>query len=41
FEHFCTARGPGVSRGPHKMPLVPFTGFFGCAFSVSKDTGAP
>ncbi|CAI9603253.1 unnamed protein product [Staurois parvus] len=20
-----TARGPGVSRGPHEMPLVPFS----------------
>ncbi|CAI9533501.1 unnamed protein product [Staurois parvus] len=23
-------RGPGVSRGPHEMPLVPFIGFFWC-----------
>ncbi|CAI9587274.1 unnamed protein product [Staurois parvus] len=29
--------GPGVSRGPHEISLVPFIGFFG----VGKDTGAP
>ncbi|CAI9593927.1 unnamed protein product [Staurois parvus] len=40
-DHSSTARGPGVSRGPHEMPLVPFIGFFGCALSVGKDTGAP
>ncbi|CAI9577876.1 unnamed protein product, partial [Staurois parvus] len=33
--------GPGVSRGPQEMPLVPFIGFFGCALSVVKDTEAP
>ncbi|CAI9596125.1 unnamed protein product [Staurois parvus] len=30
-------RGPGFSRGPHEMPLVPFIGFFG----LGKDTRAP
>ncbi|CAI9581309.1 unnamed protein product [Staurois parvus] len=35
------AWGPGVSRGPDEMPLVPFIGFFGCGLSVDKDTGAP
>ncbi|CAI9614309.1 unnamed protein product [Staurois parvus] len=35
-DHLGT-QGPGVSRGPHKMPLVPFIGFFG----LGKDTGAP
>ncbi|CAI9611915.1 unnamed protein product, partial [Staurois parvus] len=24
-----TARGPGVSSGPHEMPLVPFHRLFG------------
>ncbi|CAI9577220.1 unnamed protein product, partial [Staurois parvus] len=33
--------GPGVSRGPHEMPLLPFRGCFGCGLSVGKDTGAP
>ncbi|CAI9536101.1 unnamed protein product [Staurois parvus] len=33
--------GPGVSRGPHEMPLIPFIGFFGCDLSVGEDTGAP
>ncbi|CAI9561695.1 unnamed protein product [Staurois parvus] len=27
-----------VSRGPHEMPLVPFSYSF---FSLGKDTGAP
>ncbi|CAI9615686.1 unnamed protein product [Staurois parvus] len=25
FGNSGTARGPGVSRGPHEMPLVPFS----------------
>ncbi|CAI9555675.1 unnamed protein product [Staurois parvus] len=29
FGNSGTAQGPGVSRGPHEMPLVPFfIGFF-------------
>ncbi|CAI9568739.1 unnamed protein product [Staurois parvus] len=30
--------GPGVSKGPHEMPLVPFSYAF---LSLGKDTGAP
>ncbi|CAI9546060.1 unnamed protein product [Staurois parvus] len=33
-----TAQGPGVSKGPHEMPLVPFSQAF---LSLGKDTGAP
>ncbi|CAI9555768.1 unnamed protein product, partial [Staurois parvus] len=29
-DHSGTARGPGVIRGLHGMPLVPFIGFFWC-----------
>ncbi|CAI9554274.1 unnamed protein product [Staurois parvus] len=36
--HLGTAQGPGVSRGPHEMPLVPF---YRLCLSVGKDTGAP
>ncbi|CAI9564462.1 unnamed protein product, partial [Staurois parvus] len=40
-----TARGPGVSRGAHNMPLVPFICFFGCVLSVGPMSpnypGAP
>ncbi|CAI9554461.1 unnamed protein product [Staurois parvus] len=30
FWYSGTARGPGVSRVPHEMPLAPFIGFFEC-----------
>ncbi|CAI9551208.1 unnamed protein product [Staurois parvus] len=38
FDHLGTARGPGVSRGPHEMPLGPFSSAF---LSLGKDTGVP
>ncbi|CAI9565381.1 unnamed protein product, partial [Staurois parvus] len=28
LENSGTARGPRVSRGPHEMPLVPFSDVF-------------
>ncbi|CAI9618979.1 unnamed protein product [Staurois parvus] len=39
FGYSSTARGPGVSRGPHEMSLVPFIGFFGCGLSVARTQG--
>ncbi|CAI9583928.1 unnamed protein product [Staurois parvus] len=33
--------GPGSVGGPMKCPWYLFIGFFGCALSVGKDTGAP